>query len=559
MRRRYRDKVRRGNGPPLVFGIFWTAFSSIFVVVGLWATFGESKVKGWDEVPCQIETFEITASKKLDPPFRPDVEFSYNHGGRNRVGTALWREKEGVEDYDELAELREELWSNLEVSCRVNPEDSEEAVLIMDQESIWFGLAFAAFGGGFVLVGVGLIVSSLKKKKAKTAVSSKKDGEMGGLLGCGFFGVFAFAGLGIMFGMVVPKAFTYFKMKSWEEAPAEVIWSRVKSHSSDDGTTYSVDVFYKYQVGDRVFRSNRWNLVGGSSSGRSGKQAAVKAHPRGKKFVCYVDPDEPWRAVVDRKLGWAALFALFPLPFIAVGVGGLWYTFVRKPKKALTAKSGDGSPKVGTVPEGKSPSPSGVGRRKRIWNFVGSVLIAAFWNGIVSVFLVIAWKEWKGGDPQWFLIIFLIPFVLIGTFLLLNVPYRLLAIFSPVYQLTWGDEQIAPGDRVRLSWRRSGGGGRPRRLTVWLIGQEEATYRRGSNTSTATSIFHEDKLFETETPQMMPAGTCDLAIPDDGVPTFTGEHNKIRWIVRLVADVPWRPDVSDEHDLEIGSTKGGEG
>lgn len=542
--------------PLLIFGIIWTAFSSIFVVVGLKGALNEGKVQGWEEVPCAIEKFEITASKKNDPPFRPDVVFTYDHGGGKREGTKLWQDKEGVDEYEDLSELREKLWSDLDATCRVNRENSDEAVLIMDQSSIWGGLGFAAFGGGFVLVGVGLIVAAIKGKNKAKAKSAKNEEGMGGLLGCGFFGVFAVAGLGIFFGVVVPGAVTYFKMKGWEETSAEVIWSRVQSHSSDDGTTYSVDVFYKYRVGDREFRSNRWDVTGGSSSGRSGKAEVMKAHPKGKKFVCFVDPDEPWRAVVHRKLGWWGLFGLFPLPFIAVGVGGLWYTFIHKPKKESGSKS-EGVSKL-RVPMDEVRPKEKVGRklRGRVLGFIGSIFLAAFWNGITSVFVVIAWKGWQKGDPEWFLIIFMIPFVLIGAGLILHVPYRLLAIFSPIYDVNWGDDDLSPGDRVRVSWKRVGGGGRPRRFTIWMVGQEEATYRRGTNTSTAKSVFHEVKLFETEKPQMMPAGVCDLVIPADAVPSFSGEHNKIRWFLRLKADVPWRPDVNDEHELEIGNGKG---
>lgn len=556
----FKNRSSSNSAPPLIFGICWTAFSSIFVVVGLMGTLNEGKLQAWDEVPCMIEKFEITASKKDDPPFRPDVLFYYELGGRKHEGTKLWREKEGVDEYEDLGELREALWSNLEATCRVNPDDSSEAVLIIDQNSIWGGLAFAAFGGGFVLVGVGLIVSSIKGKKAAKAKSAEKEDGFGGLLGCGFFGIFAVAGLGIFFGFVVPSAVTYFNMKSWVETPAEVIWSRVQSHSSDDGTTYSVDIFYKYRFDGREFRSNRWGVAGGSSSGRSGKEEVVKGHPRGKQIICYVDPDEPWRAVVTRDLGWSALFALFPLPFMAVGLGGLWYTFIRKPKKEAAAKS-EGVSKL-RVPmdgakEGSKAAPKVGGKRRgRVLGFIGSIFIAAFWNGITSVFVVIAWKGWQKGNPEWFLLIFIIPFVLIGVGLILHVPYRLLAIFSPVYDMSWGDDDLMPGDRVRVSWKRVGGGGQPRRLTIWLIGQEEATYRRGSNTSTAKSVFHEAKLFETETPQMMPSGTCDLVIPADAVPSFSAAHNKLRWFLKLNADVPLRPDVSDEHELDVG--KGGE-
>ena len=286
-------------------------------------SFSESKVQGWDEVPCVVEKFEIIADRKKDEAFRPNVVFTFVYNGRDREGTKLWREKEGVEDYEELAELREKHWSNLESTCRVNPDDPGEAILILDRNSVWGGLAFAAFGGGFVLVGIGLIISARNGKKASKATTTRKNEELGGVLGCGFFGIFAVAGLGIMFGVVVPQAVTYVSMKSWVETPGEVIWSRVKSHSGDDGTTYSVDVFYKYEFDGQEFRSNTWNVMSGSSSGRGAKQKVVKAHPRGREIVCYVNPDKPWRAVVNRKLGWSVLFALFPLPFIAVGVGGL--------------------------------------------------------------------------------------------------------------------------------------------------------------------------------------------------------------------------------------------
>lgn len=555
----FRNRSSSSSGPPLIFGIIWTAFSSIFVVIGLMGTLNEGKLQDWDEVPCMIERFEITASKKDDPPFRPDVLFYYEHGGGRHEGTKLWREKEGVDEYEDLSELREKLWSDLEVTCRVNPDDSGEAVLLVDQSSIWGGLAFALFGGGFVLVGVGLIVSSIKGKKAVKAKTAEKEDGFGGLLGCGFFGIFAMAGLGIFFGLVVPSGVTYFSMKSWVETPAEVIWSRVQSHSSDDGTTYSVDIFYNYRFDGREFRSNRWGLAGGSSSGRRSKEEVVRAHPRGKQITCYVDPDEPWRAVVMRDLGWSALFALFPLPFMAVGLGGLWCTFIRKPKKEAAAKSGKVSKLRVPMNEAKVGSKAvpkvGGKRRGRVFGFIALIFLAAFWNGITSVFVVIAWKSWQKGNPEWFLTIFLVPFVLIGAGLIGHGFYRFLAIFSPIYDVSWGDDDLMPGDRVRVSWRRVGGGGQPQRLTIWFLGQEEATYQRGSSTSTAKSVFHEAKLFETDKPQMMSAGTCDLMIPVDAVPSFSGAHNKLRWLVKLKAEVPWRPDVSDEHELEVG--KGG--
>ena len=61
---------------------------------------------------------------------------------------------------------------------------------------------------------------------------------------------------------------------------------------------------------------------------------------------------------------------------------------------------------------------------------VGMVLFAAIWNGIVSVFVWQAWKGWQGANPDWFLTIFLIPFVLVGVFAFGLVGYFVWAFLS---------------------------------------------------------------------------------------------------------------------------------
>ena len=61
----------------IVFGLIWTAFSSIFLVVGLGIAWKAVTVGGWDKVPCEIERFEIRAEMKKDPVFTPDLVFRY--------------------------------------------------------------------------------------------------------------------------------------------------------------------------------------------------------------------------------------------------------------------------------------------------------------------------------------------------------------------------------------------------------------------------------------------------------------------------------------------------
>jgi hypothetical protein len=177
--------------------------------------------------------------------------------------------------------------------------------------------------------------------------------------------------------------------------------------------------------------------------------------------------------------------------------------------------------------------------------------IAAFWNGITSVFVWQVWEGWSKEESPWFLTLFMLPFVAIGIGLIIHFIYRVVAIFSPIYRVELGEDSLKSGGRTSISWRRSGGVGKPRHFSLWLIGREEAIYQRGTNTATATELFHEELLFETEVNLMMPNGRCVIGLPADAVPTFHGEHNKLQWFVVLVADVPWRPDVRDEYEIVV--------
>ena len=553
----------------IVFGVLWTAFSSIFVALGLSGVWKAVTVGGWDKVPCEIERFEIRAEAGKDPAFTPDLVFRYEIDGRRYQGTRLWPDKKGSDDYEDLAEIREALALGPEgprasptgtvTECRVNPADPAEATLRgKGLADLLGGLAFALFGGFFVLIGIGLLLGGIGKTGApmKSAGSSREAPPFVAAIFFLFFGV---AGLGLMGGLVVPKALEWASMRGWQPTPAEVIWSRVRSHSDSDGTTYSVDLFYRYEIGGKEYRANRYNLLGGSSSGRSSKQEVVRAHPARSQLEVFVDPAEPWRAVVTRDLGWGALFALFPLPFMAVGVGGLWWFFRRRKQGPSVSRPRTGRPMAAArgiaTPAAVAGRwiPVGTGRKGA---FVGLTIMALFWNGIISFGVrdalggligdSLVERAFGGGFA-----LFMIPFVLVGIGLALGAIYCFFALFGPRYEIQLGEAELAPGKSTSIQWRRVGGRGQPRDFAVLLVGREEATWSNGSSNSTSRSVFHERVLFETTVPQAMEQGRVELRIPEDGVPSFRGRHNKLCWLLCLRATVPRLPDLRDEREITV--------
>jgi hypothetical protein len=558
----------------IVFGLIWTAFSSIFLVVGLGIAWKAVTVGGWDKVPCEIERFEIRAEMKKDPVFTPDLVFRYEIDGRRYQGTQLWPNKEGSDDYEDLAEIREALAQGPEgtraspagtvAECRVNPADPSDATLRgKGLADVAGGLTFALFGGFFVLIGIGLLIAGIKGA-GPSAKSSRSAREAPPFVVLIFFLFFGVAGLGMLGGLVVPKALEWASMRGWQPTPAEVIWSRVRSKNSSDGTTYAVDLFYRYEFGGREYRANRYDVMGGSSSGHSGKQAVVRAHPAKSRLEVFVDPAKPWRAVVRRDLGWGALFALFPLPFLAVGVGGLWWFFRRRkqgptvspprPSRPMAARRG-GMALIKTAPPAVAGQWIKVGDKRKA-TFVGLVIMALFWNGIISFGV----RDALGGLVGDSLVerafggglgLFMIPFVLVGIGLAIGALYSFAALFGPRYEIQLGEAELAPGKSTSILWRRAGGRGQPRDFTLLLVGREEATWSQGSSNSTARSVFHERVLFETTVPLAMEQGRVELRIPDDGVPSFHGRHNKLCWLLCLRASVPRLPDLRDEREITV--------
>ena len=389
-------------------------------------------------------------------------------------------------------------------------------------------------------------------RKKDKALSSKKKEKVGNLIMIPFFGIFGLAGFAVLIFFVIPMWTKYFDAQSWQSKTATVVWSKVRTHDGDDGDTYSADIFYKYNYGERVYKSNNVDLMGGSSSGRGGKQDKVKAHPPGKQITCFVNPDNPHDALLEREMGWWAAFSLFPLPFIVVGVGGLIWG-LKKKKKALSARAklrkSKSRPDTSAYRSShrKEFSPRG----KRIGWIFGVLFIAAFWNGIVSVFLCQLIPTWQKGEPDWFLTLFLTPFVAVGIGMILHVFYRILACFNAAPILTLAPAEITLGQATQLKWKTLSGEHKLSHFAIYLVGEEEARYRRGTDTVTDTSIFYEQALIDTKDPRKVRRGEAEIVLPSDTMPSWKSSNNAIKWSLRVRGEISFWPDIKDNYEVTV--------
>jgi hypothetical protein len=182
---------------------------------------------------------------------------------------------------------------------------------------------------------------------------------------------------------------------------------------------------------------------------------------------------------------------------------------------------------------------------------LGTLFFALFWNGIVSIFVWQAWKAWHSGHPDWFLSIFLIPFVLVGLAAWVFVGHFTLALANPRPRITLQSGEPCLGDELQIDWRFAGRSSRITHLKIFLEGREEATYRRGTDTVTDREVFATHPLIDTANEWEIPSGSAALAVPDDTMHSFTAGNNRIIWEVKVSGQISRWPDVDQNFPITL--------
>lgn len=381
-----------------------------------------------------------------------------------------------------------------------------------------------------------------------TAISQRRSGAPA--KGClvFFFLIFFLVGAAGSYFVLWRPLSKLLASRSWTETQCDVLSSQVVS----DDSTYRVDVRYSWTAGGSTRVGSRYDFMGGSSSGREGKQRIVDRYPPGSRVTCWVDPDDPNEAVLSRGLSPIYLIGLVPLLFLGVGLAGLVWTLRSGRGGAVSAVAAGESPfgvplaAAGGGPAELKPSATPLGM------FLGLVFLALFWNGIVSVFVWQMILGWKNGQPDGCLTAFLVPFVLIGLALIFGVARQFLVLFNPRLAITLTPGALVPGQTAFVQWRLGSGGRGVSRVLITLEGREEARYRRGTNTYTDRETFFTQTVVDcAQSDEISEGGSASFTLPAGAVPSFRATHNKIVWTLKAQCELPRWPYTAEEYEVVV--------
>lgn len=149
-------------------------------------------------------------------------------------------------------------------------------------------------------------------------------------LGVIFGSVFALIGIVTLWFLTLSPWLEHFAAQRWERVPAEVISSelvRSRSHSTKGGSTtvYRIAISYRYEFRGKIYQCDRYDITRSNSSSNIGvgeMRAAVRRHPAGTRTFCWVNPENPAQALIDRELpsSYFLFNVWFPLPFVGFGL-----------------------------------------------------------------------------------------------------------------------------------------------------------------------------------------------------------------------------------------------
>lgn len=406
------------------------------------------------------------------------------------------------------------------------------------------------------------------KKRGDRRTGSGRWGRLGEAL---FFTVFLAAGIGFLALVVITLLVPLWRLNNdFAETSCRVLDKRISEEPGEDGTLYRPELEIEYQVKGRTYRVWAYDIPPTHSSGRDDKQATLDSFiihndQNNQLYPCWYDPLEPKTVALVRGYGWMPLMALIPLVFIIVGGGGLIYTVLHwgksaEHKAAAGLSSRETFPNIpddsnitnspGTTLDFRLPMATSPG-----WALFGVLMACLFWNGIVSVFVAIAVNSHLEGNPEWFLTIFITPFVLVGIGLVFLFIRQLLITtgVGPTLVEISG-HPLHPGDHCDLFLSQSG------RLSVnsiavSLVCEEEATYRQGTDTRTESREVRRVELYRREGFEIhrgLPfEAECELDIPADAMHSLKADHNEINWQIVVDGDIAGWPDYSRSFPVVI--------
>ena len=398
-----------------------------------------------------------------------------------------------------------------------------------------------------------------EKKRGHRRTVPQRFGSVGEALFFGFFLCVGAAALWAMLGLlIVPE---WRANRQFVETTGKVVAKRIVESDHNDGARYWPEIEVEYQVDGRTYSDKTYDITSIPSANREQVEAKLDLFEVGERYPCWYDPMDPARVVLVRGYsGWLYLVLLVPISFIAISTRRLvllwlnWGTSTER-RAAMTKRAsefdlfeGTHHDSLPTVPSDSNWTNSpGTQLAYRLpidaapqWTLFAVLAACLVWNGVASVFVVMAVRTHFRHQPDWLMTLLSVPFVVIGLTLVYYL-YRQFRLMTRIgsTRIEISHHPLFPGEEYELFISQAGHL-TMKNLRVVLQCEEQATYRQGTDTRTDTRAVFEQPVLEANDFEIVPAkpfeSKCRMRIPACAMHSFKSDHNQIGWRLMVRAD-----------------------
>ena len=354
--------------------------------------------------------------------------------------------------------------------------------------------------------------------------------------------VFALIAGALTYVIVAAPAAHVVRARRWKFAECTVILSGVRRLAQ---AAYELDLAYEWHLGGRRFRGSRLDFFKRVLPDPQEWAPVLERLRPGQIVTCYVDPERPEQATIDR--GWngdvavsVALLATFLAAVLALGYVPEAATRAIDQKPRLTAP--------GTVNLRPRTTP-----RRRLVRALG---LAVALNVIATVlFAAILLPAWRQGQPSWLLTLVVGAFALGGLAQIGRAARALVGLAGPAVLLTAAPEARL-GERLIVEWKVEQRADLVTGLELALVGREIARYpdwdaNQQQEQREERAEFFRAPLARESAGGGWRIGRAGIDVPRLLPPSLDARSNQIAWTLALHVGVRSRPDLADEYPIRL--------